>query len=109
MVPETRNQTLEELDATFSVPSRVHAMYGLRQLRWFILRYVCLQHGAKKAVLPVKLKEARSNTGEGDQDWEHRYVVFGKDTNTRRQLSMERYHRVQKVGNSKQKEACIET
>ena len=40
-----------------------------------------MQHGTRKAVLPVKLREARSSTSGGDQDWEHRYVVFGKDTN----------------------------
>lgn len=39
-MPETKNKTLEELDQVFSVPTRFHARYGLRQVRYFIKRYV---------------------------------------------------------------------
>lgn len=31
-LPETKGKTLEELDQVFSVPSRVHAAYGMRQV-----------------------------------------------------------------------------
>jgi hypothetical protein len=31
-VPETKALTLEELDTVFSVPSKTHAAYGLRQV-----------------------------------------------------------------------------
>lgn len=39
-VPETKGVTLEELDEVFSVPTRVHARYGLRQLPFAFRRYV---------------------------------------------------------------------
>ncbi|KAF1962909.1 putative MFS sugar transporter [Byssothecium circinans] len=39
-MPETKGKTLEELDQVFSVPTRVHAEYGLRQIPYFFKRYV---------------------------------------------------------------------
>lgn len=39
-MPETKNKTLEELDQVFSVPTRLHAQYGLRQIRYFAKRYI---------------------------------------------------------------------
>ncbi|KAI5777753.1 hypothetical protein EDC01DRAFT_386336 [Geopyxis carbonaria] len=39
-VPETKGRTLEELDQVFSVPTRVHAAWGLRQIPYFINRYI---------------------------------------------------------------------
>ncbi|KAJ5095032.1 Major facilitator superfamily domain general substrate transporter [Penicillium argentinense] len=38
-MPETKNKTLEELDQVFSVPTRFHAKYGLRQIPYFVKRY----------------------------------------------------------------------
>jgi hypothetical protein len=35
-LPETKGKTLEELDQVFSVPTHVHAAYGLRQIPYFI-------------------------------------------------------------------------
>lgn len=39
-VPETKGKTLEELDQVFGVPTREHAAYGLRQIPYFINRYI---------------------------------------------------------------------
>ncbi|RPB25989.1 hypothetical protein L211DRAFT_836083 [Terfezia boudieri ATCC MYA-4762] len=39
-VPETKGLSLEELDQVFSVPTSVHAAWGLRQIPYFINRYV---------------------------------------------------------------------
>ncbi|KAN0077791.1 Sugar transporter domain containing protein [Elaphomyces granulatus] len=39
-MPETKGKTLEELDQVFSVPTKVHAAYGLRQIPYFIKRYL---------------------------------------------------------------------
>ncbi|CAI7597749.1 unnamed protein product [Penicillium pancosmium] len=39
-MPETKNKTLEELDQVFSVPTRFHAQYGLRQIPYFFKRYL---------------------------------------------------------------------
>ncbi|KAL8695164.1 MAG: hypothetical protein Q9218_000332 [Villophora microphyllina] len=52
LLPETKGKTLEELDQVFSVPSNVHAAYGLRQLRYFVKRYVM-----RKNVRPETLYE----------------------------------------------------
>ncbi|KAL8969850.1 MAG: hypothetical protein Q9183_001800, partial [Haloplaca sp. 2 TL-2023] len=40
LLPETKGKTLEELDQVFSVPSKVHAAYGFRQLRYFLKKYI---------------------------------------------------------------------
>lgn len=39
-MPETKNKTLEELDQVFSVPTRFHVKYGLRQIPYFFKRWV---------------------------------------------------------------------
>ena len=43
-MPETKGKTLEELDQVFSVPTHVHAAYGLRQIPYFIRRYLFRRH-----------------------------------------------------------------
>lgn len=42
-LPETKGKTLEELDQVFSVPTRVHARYGAKQIPYFIRRYIFRQ------------------------------------------------------------------
>ncbi|KAF4265820.1 hypothetical protein KXV68_003707 [Aspergillus fumigatus] len=42
-MPETKGKTLEELDQVFSVPTRFHAAYGLRQIPYFFKRYILRQ------------------------------------------------------------------
>ncbi|KAF2460215.1 hypothetical protein BDY21DRAFT_280315 [Lineolata rhizophorae] len=49
-LPETKAKTLEELDQVFSVPTHVHAMYGLRQIPYFINRYI-LRRDVKPEIL----------------------------------------------------------
>ncbi|KAL5043076.1 hypothetical protein BDW71DRAFT_200122 [Aspergillus fruticulosus] len=39
-MPETKGKTLEELDQVFSVSTKFHARYGLRQLPFFFKRYI---------------------------------------------------------------------
>lgn len=43
-LPETKAKTLEELDQVFSVPTHIHAAYGLRQVPYFFKRYLLWQH-----------------------------------------------------------------
>jgi hypothetical protein len=43
-LPETKGYTLEELDKVFSVSTRHHAAYGLRQLGYVGRRYVLRQN-----------------------------------------------------------------
>jgi sugar porter (SP) family MFS transporter len=42
-MPETKGKTLEELDQVFSVPTHLHAAYGLRQIPYFFRRYILRQ------------------------------------------------------------------
>lgn len=50
-MPETKGKTLEELDQVFSVPTRFHARWGLRQIPYVIRRYLFRQKGLKPEVL----------------------------------------------------------
>ncbi|KAF2016999.1 putative MFS sugar transporter [Aaosphaeria arxii CBS 175.79] len=62
-MPETKGKTLEELDQIFSVPTHIHARYGLRQIPYFFKRYILWQN-----VEPEKLYE-RDVVGErGNED-----------------------------------------
>jgi len=40
LMPETKARSLEELDAVFSVPTHLQVGHGLRQIPWFIQRYI---------------------------------------------------------------------
>lgn len=50
-MPETKGKTLEELDQVFSVPTRFHAKWGLRQIPYVIRRYLFRQKHLKPEVL----------------------------------------------------------
>jgi hypothetical protein len=60
-VPETKGKTLEELDNVFSVPTRVHAQYGINQIPFFFKRYVFRQK-----VDPVKLYSGKDQRSAND-------------------------------------------
>ncbi|KAI9848143.1 MAG: hypothetical protein M1838_000639 [Thelocarpon superellum] len=66
-VPETKGKTLEELDQVFSVPTHVHAAYGLRQIPYFIRRYILRQ-----SVQPERLYE-RVDDGETREQGQNGY------------------------------------
>ncbi|KAF2659379.1 putative MFS sugar transporter [Lophiostoma macrostomum CBS 122681] len=59
-LPETKGKTLEELDQVFSVPTYVHAAYGLRQIPYFFRRYLLRQK-----IEPEKLYE-REHVNENE-------------------------------------------
>ena len=40
VMPETKARTLEELDAVFSVSTHEQVAHGLKQIPWFIQRYI---------------------------------------------------------------------
>ncbi|KAI9757550.1 MAG: hypothetical protein M1815_000772 [Lichina confinis] len=52
-VPETKGKTLEELDQVFSVSTRAHARYGMRQVPYFCRRYVLFQSDVEPPRLPL--------------------------------------------------------
>jgi len=51
-VPETKEKTLEELDAVFSVPLTKMMRYGWASLFWFFRRWVLFQRSAIKPKAP---------------------------------------------------------
>lgn len=51
-VPETKEKTLEELDSVFDVPLRSQAAYGVRQMGYFVQRWVLFRRDAVKPTLP---------------------------------------------------------
>ena len=63
LMPETKEKTLEELDQVFSVPTHVHVLYGLRQIPYFIKRYLLWQD-----VEPERLYEQEEPPSEPNWD-----------------------------------------
>lgn len=59
-MPETKGKTLEELDQIFSVPTKIHAAYGARQIPYFFNRYISRRYRE-----PERLYE---NEDQGDKD-----------------------------------------
>ncbi|EZF34252.1 hypothetical protein H101_02214 [Trichophyton interdigitale H6] len=53
-MPETKGKTLEELDQVFSVPTKVHARWALKQIVYVFRKYVLRQKGVKEALLYEK-------------------------------------------------------
>lgn len=66
-VPETKGLSLEELDQVFSVPTHVHAAYGIRQIGYFFRRYLLRQD-----VKPEVLYQREDETTLQDEGAEHR-------------------------------------
>lgn len=64
-LPETKGKTLEELDQVFSVPTHIHAAYGLRQVPYFFKRYLLRQH-----IEPERLYE-REDMVDEDAGYDH--------------------------------------
>lgn len=64
-LPETKGKTLEELDQVFSVPTHIHAAYGLRQVPYFFKRYLLRQH-----IEPERLYE-REDVVDEDAGYDH--------------------------------------
>ncbi|CEJ54840.1 Putative MFS sugar transporter [Penicillium brasilianum] len=60
-MPETKGKTLEELDQVFSVPTRFHVQYGLRQIGYFVKRFLL-----GRDVEPEILYEKEDGAGAGD-------------------------------------------
>lgn len=57
-VPETKEKTLEELDAVFEVSTAQQAAFGIRQAVWFVKRYLLFQKKAElKPVVDLEERE----------------------------------------------------
>ena len=53
LVYETKDLTLEQLDARFEIPTKTHAMWAVRDVLWVFRYYVLMRRGEKRPVLSV--------------------------------------------------------
>lgn len=65
-LPETKGKTLEELDQVFGMSTHAHAAYGLRQIPYFIKRYILGRH-----VEPERLYERDEAGDAGEAGYDH--------------------------------------
>jgi len=66
-VPETKGYSLEELDQVFSVPTRVHATWGLKQIPFFINRYILRRDVAQETLYNWDEDDVKGER-EGEKD-----------------------------------------
>ena len=67
LMPKIKGKTLEELDQVFSVPTRIHASYGMRQVPYFFRRYLPRQHAEPERLYEKETAEDR-DLGFGHPD-----------------------------------------
>ena len=53
LVPETKNLTLEQLDARFSIPTKTHASWAAKEVNFVIQYYLLGRKGATRPILSV--------------------------------------------------------
>lgn len=77
LVPETKGRSLEDLDAVFSIPTKVHVARGLLQLQ-SVCRYICRRrspdtsrHVRGDADSDVNFDVGYDSDAEGDVEMEH--------------------------------------
>ncbi|KAL8934870.1 MAG: hypothetical protein Q9216_005692 [Gyalolechia sp. 2 TL-2023] len=75
-VPETKDLTLEQLDARFSISSKTHARFALRQCMFVIRHYVLQRKHAKRPVMELPPQEAVYGEGKADRP---RKISFDKE------------------------------
>ena len=64
LVPETKDLTLEQLDARFSVTTREHARWAIREMSFVFRRYLLQRKGAERPVHPVAIEtDERERSG----------------------------------------------
>ncbi|KAI9690870.1 MAG: hypothetical protein M1822_008489 [Bathelium mastoideum] len=73
-VPETKEKTLEELDAVFEVSTTQQAAFGIRQAVWFVRRYLLFQKNAtlKPLVDPEEVELERQKSQP--ETWSSQYA-----------------------------------
>ena len=68
---EMKGKILEELDQVFSLPTHIHAAYGLRQVPHFFKRYLLRQHVEPERLYEVEEKVEGRNSVSAHLDPEH--------------------------------------
>ena len=59
-MPETKSRSLEELDAVFSVSTHKQVAHGLKQIPWFIQRYIFRRNVEMKPL--IDFEKARGDS-----------------------------------------------
>lgn len=75
-VPETKDLTLEQLDARFSISSKTHASFALKQCMFVIRHYILRRKHVKRPVIELPPQEVVYGEGEADQP---RKISFDKE------------------------------
>ncbi|KAL8804220.1 MAG: hypothetical protein Q9182_002674 [Xanthomendoza sp. 2 TL-2023] len=75
-VPETKDLTLEQLDARFSISSRSHARFALKQCLFFVRRYVLRRDNVKRPVMELPPQDDDYGHSKSDQP---RKISFEKN------------------------------
>ncbi|KAL9002523.1 MAG: hypothetical protein Q9188_004546 [Gyalolechia gomerana] len=75
-VPETKDLTLEQLDARFSISSKTHASFALKQCMFVIRHYILQRKHVKRPVIELPPQEVVYGEGEADQP---RKISFDKE------------------------------
>lgn len=75
-VPETKDLTLEQLDARFSISSRSHARFALRQCMFVIKHYILRRDHVKRPVMELPPQEVVYGGGTADRP---RKISFDKE------------------------------
>lgn len=83
-VPETKDLTLEQLDARFSIPSRSHARFALRQCLYFVRHYILRRNNVKRPVMELPPQDDDYDHSKSDQP---RKISFDKEERMANPLS----------------------
>ncbi|KAL9594837.1 MAG: hypothetical protein Q9219_006801 [cf. Caloplaca sp. 3 TL-2023] len=75
-VPETKGLTLEQLDARFSISSRSHARFAVRQCIFVVKYYILQRRHTKRPTLELPPQEVVYGESKADQP---RKISFEKD------------------------------
>ncbi|KAL8899610.1 MAG: hypothetical protein Q9207_006106 [Kuettlingeria erythrocarpa] len=75
-VPETKDLTLEQLDARFSISSKSHARFAVRQCAFAIRYYILRRRRTKRPTMDLPPQDVVYGDGEADQP---RKISFDKD------------------------------
>lgn len=75
-VPETKDLTLEQLDARFSISSKSHARFAVRQCVFAIRYYILRRRRTKRPTMDLPPQDVVYGDGEADQP---RKISFDKE------------------------------
>ncbi|KAL9054520.1 MAG: hypothetical protein Q9206_003501 [Seirophora lacunosa] len=66
-VPETKDLTLEQLDARFSIPSKSHARFAIKQCLFVVRYYILRRKHTKRPIMDLPPQEVVYGGGEADR------------------------------------------